>query len=311
MRIENHWLVKENDIEKFIKKPSGNAGDPIIAKYVIIHYTAGDTLSPALNWFLNTKREKNDDSANPKALAAHIIIDTDGTILQLIPFNRKANHSGSSVWDGVDGFNSKSIGIEIVNPGFVEKMPNGIFRRLESNKEGVKKYKNYTNEEAERIKEAKHKLKHLEKLNYWMAFTEEQIDAVINLSKLLFDKYQLINALGHDDVSPLRKQDPGPLFPWSRYKTEVLGKNNDIGKIFIVNSESDGFAYFRNTPSTTSKDKEKLSNGFEVGLIETYGLWSKVYKVNEKEDVLVKVDGGEVKCVKTIGWIFSKLLKLK
>jgi N-acetylmuramoyl-L-alanine amidase len=310
MKIENHWLVKENDLEKFVKKPSQNALDPIIPKYLIIHYTAGDTLKSPLNWFLNASRASTKNGGNPDAIAAHIIIDIDGSIIQLIPFNRRANHAGTSIWDGVDGFNAQSIGIEIINPGYIEKTEGGTFRRLVNEENNT--YKIYNSNEAQRIKEARHKHKIWDssEYKYWMAYTDEQIEAVIQLSKLLFTKYQLINALGHDDISPIRKPDPGPLFPWKHYKTEVLGKDNDIGKIFKVYSESDGIAQFRNTPNTDSSHKEKLLNGFEVGLIETYGAWSKVYKVNDHKDVIVKV-GNKIKSIKTIGWIYSSLLKLK
>jgi N-acetylmuramoyl-L-alanine amidase len=53
-----------------------------------------------------------------------------------------------------------------------------------------------------------------------------------------------------------------------------------------------------------------LAKGYEVGLIETNGQWSKVYLVNSQAEVLQNVEG-KLRSIKTIGWIFSSLLSLK
>jgi len=119
MRIVNHWLTPDATSEKIRISKTKNAGDLIDPDYVVIHYTATDTAASAVDWFMNT-------SNNPDRIAAHIVLDYDGTITQLVPFNRKANHAGTSAWDGVDFFNSHAIGIEIVNPGFVEKLPTAV-----------------------------------------------------------------------------------------------------------------------------------------------------------------------------------------
>ena len=54
-------------------------------------------------------------------------------------------------------------------------------------------------------------------------FTQKQISALLKLSKFLIKKYKIDskNILGHSDVAPQRKKDPGEKFPW-----EYLSKNN-------------------------------------------------------------------------------------
>ena len=53
-------------------------------------------------------------------------------------------------------------------------------------------------------------------------FNKKQINSAINLSKLLIKKYKIKSSyvLGHSDISPDRKKDPGEKFPW-----EYLSKN--------------------------------------------------------------------------------------
>jgi N-acetylmuramoyl-L-alanine amidase len=294
MIIDGHWLKAENAKEKIVKLESPNARDIIDPDYLIVHYTAGDTAKEAINWFMNT-------AGNPDRIAAHIVLDLDGTITQLVPFNRRANHAGSSTWDGVNNLNNHSIGIELVNPGFCEKLTDGSYKRRVTEK----KNQAYPKGRATEILETKHKHRFWTEKdnNHWFKFPEAQLAALYKLSKALIRHYELITVLGHDDISPLRKPDPGPCFPWKEYKLNVLGKEDHVGDIFVVNTDDTNF---RASHSTNAPVLKKLAKGYNVGLIETFGQWSKVYLANERADLL---DGK--RCIKTIGWIHSSLLDLK
>src|SRR5689334_22869507 len=50
-------------------------------------------------------------------VSAHYTVDRDGTVYAHVPEDRRARHAGVSYWAGVRDVNSRSIGIEIVNPG--------------------------------------------------------------------------------------------------------------------------------------------------------------------------------------------------
>ena len=49
-------------------------------------------------------------------------------------------------------------------------------------------------------------------------FPDDQIDAVIRLVSAIKDRHNITrgNIVGHSDVAPSRKQDPGERFPWGR-----------------------------------------------------------------------------------------------
>jgi N-acetylmuramoyl-L-alanine amidase len=50
-------------------------------------------------------------------VSSHYVVDECGEVLQLVPEARRAWHAGLSSWEGVSDINSRSIGIEIANPG--------------------------------------------------------------------------------------------------------------------------------------------------------------------------------------------------
>ncbi|KPG99467.1 N-acetylmuramoyl-L-alanine amidase [Pseudomonas sp. RIT-PI-q] len=121
-------------------------------------------------------------------VSAHYLIGDDqrATIYKLVDENLRAWHAGESEWQGRTWLNSSSIGIEIVNPGFKE-LPTG-----------------------ERS---------------WYPYSEAQVQSLIVLLKDISKRYAIspLNIIGHSDIAPLRKLDPGPLFPWKRLAAEGLG----------------------------------------------------------------------------------------
>ena len=99
-------------------------------------------------------------------------------------------------------------------------------------------------------------------------FSTQQINSLILLCKNLKKKYFIKkeNFLGHSDIAPLRKQDPGEKFPWKRLNTHNLGiwyarKNfihkDDLKKkeiLFYKNLYKIGYRYF-NIYKRNFKDK--------------------------------------------------------
>lgn len=107
-------------------------------------------------------------------------------------------------------------------------------------------------------------------------FSSQQIKSLIHLSKSLKKKYRIKkeNFLGHSDIAPLRKNDPGEKFPWkklSRYKIGIwFSKKNNlltfqnkkkIQKKFFDNLQKIGYRYIKNDTST--KRMERITRSFQ------------------------------------------------
>ena len=50
-------------------------------------------------------------------VSAHYLIEEDGTVFSLVPEDRRAWHAGAGYWQGERDINSRSVGVELVNPG--------------------------------------------------------------------------------------------------------------------------------------------------------------------------------------------------
>ena len=90
-------------------------------------------------------------------------------------------------------------------------------------------------------------------------FSKKQIFSLLKLSKFLMKKYKISsrNILGHSDIAPERKKDPGEKFPW-----EYLSKNN-IGLWHSLKKKE----LIKNRNFKTSKVEKELffNNLFKVG----------------------------------------------
>ena len=106
-------------------------------------------------------------------------------------------------------------------------------------------------------------------------FTKVQIKKLIILCKKLKKKYGIKkeNFLGHSDIAPLRKIDPGEKFPWKKlsnhkigkwYKESKLGISFNFKKLeiaFFENLRKLGYRYFK-VYKRSSKDK-KIVKSFQ------------------------------------------------
>ena len=139
------------------------------------------------------------------------MIGRAGEIVQTVPFNKKAWHAGKSSWGNLDGMNQYSIGIELVNAGKLRKRSDG-------------KWVNWANEliPEDEVSIARHKAETTDA--GWHEYSEIQIKAAIQLASLLNQQYPFTDVLGHEDISPHRKTDPGPLFPLNSFRSLVLGR---------------------------------------------------------------------------------------
>ena len=219
MRIKNHKLLASTE-ETIDYKQAGSYGKIIKPEFLIIHFTAGRSFERSLSTL--TKKRKSGN------VSAHLIIGRKGQITQMVPFNRAAWHAGRSAWSyteaGEDGdlttelvgLNSHSIGIELENFGRLSKKANGD-------------WVTYFNEVVpdEFVIEAGHK-RTPNRIKGWHTYTSEQLEALEDVSQLIFDRYELLNVIGHEDVAPKRKTDPGPAFPMKELRSLLVGRDESI-----------------------------------------------------------------------------------
>lgn len=59
----------------------------------------------------------------------------------------------------------------------------------------------------------------------YRAFPDKQMDALIELCRGTLERHEIParNVVGHSDIAPLRKQDPGELFDWSLLAKKGIG----------------------------------------------------------------------------------------
>jgi N-acetylmuramoyl-L-alanine amidase len=74
---------------------------------LVLHYTGMPDATAALARLCSLESE----------VSAHYLVFEDGRIVQCVPEVRRAWHAGASAWNGVNDINSRSIGIEVANPG--------------------------------------------------------------------------------------------------------------------------------------------------------------------------------------------------
>ena len=105
-------------------------------------------------------------------------------------------------------------------------------------------------------------------------FSLKQVNSLIKLSKFLIKKYKINkkNILGHSDIAPLRKKDPGENFPW-----KYLAKKN-IG--FWHNLKKNELNKLRNKKCNKILNNKFFANLYKIG-------YSKNYK-KQNEKLLIK-----------------------
>lgn len=177
-----------------IQRPSENFDHRI--KHIIIHYTSQD-----LQTSLTTLTKSSD-----YPVSSHYLISSEvrgrgdaqtALLYQLVNEQDRAWHAGISIWGDDRALNYTSIGIEIVNESGCE-LP----------------IQQLGNTPAFYSSCA------------FKPFSSAQISTLTRLIHDLQKRYpdiKPINILGHSDIAPDRKVDPGPNFPWKQLFDQGFG----------------------------------------------------------------------------------------
>lgn len=170
--------------------PSPNYGerDNQSIEHIIIHYTAAPVKS-VISTFCNASSQ----------VSAHYLVQQDGTTLQFVDEENSAWHAGKSSWSGSENLNKNSIGIETECIGFEW----GPYKFMED------------------------EYKIIEGMpNKWRKYDIKIFEPLILLCQDIIKRHNIkpYNILGHSDIAPGNKFDPGPLFPW-----QELAEKHGIG----------------------------------------------------------------------------------
>ena len=183
------------------RRPAADLGGRLWRPEVLlIHYTAGAGREGDL-----AALTRSDDVY----VSAHFHVGRSGRLTQLAPLTRVAWHAGVSEWGGRENLNGWSIGVEFENWGPV-RLVDGIYR-------------SWTGAEVDagRVTAAGG--------GFWESYGRGQLWTGLLLMQALARRFDLKWVLGHSDVSPGRKVDPGPAFPLGCYQRvlSTVGKRGD------------------------------------------------------------------------------------
>jgi len=182
----------------FLSSP--DQGGPLTPELVVLHYTGGGAASGSIDWL--TRRDE-------VYVSAHVVVARDGAVTQLVPFNRRAFHAGRSHWCGRSALNGWTVGIELANYGRCKEARDG---RLIT----------WTGAVLPRSRCVRAVHKHGGPPAWWEAYPEAQVAACVAVCRALRAAYALAGLVGHDDVAPGRKVDPGPALDLEAIRAAVF-----------------------------------------------------------------------------------------
>lgn len=162
----------------------------------------------------------------------------DLKVYSLVPEDKRAWHAGLSYWKGQSKLNNVSIGIEIVNDTYCHRAENMMA-------EGNADWPAQT-------------------ICFYPDYPETQIALVIDLVKDILARHPEIkptHVVGHSDIAPQRKIDPGPRFPWHRLYRVGIGAWYDDDTVARYWEE-----FLAGTPSVLQIQAALEAYGYQIEL---------------------------------------------
>ena len=108
----------------------------------------------------------------------------------------------------------------------------------------------------------------------YIKFNKKQIKCLIKISKILIKKYKIKknNILGHSDIAPLRKKDPGEKFPWQFIANKKIGLWHKLNL---------------NRCSKLRGQKNSIDNKFFFKKLKKFGYFVNTSKKNELKKIVI------------------------
>lgn len=214
----------------FVDMPSRNHNSRV--NYLVIHHTS-ENFADSLE--ILTQSEE-------RPVSSHYLVPEAGDptyedrrlkVYQLVPESRRAWHAGVSYWGGEETLNDRSIGIEIVNKAYcVDRDPDAESVTLD------------------------------DRLCFFPDFSDQQMTLLIELVRGILERHpdiDPIDIVGHSDIAPDRKVDPGPRFPW-----QVLHQNG-IGTWYDDETMLEYWRRFQDAmPPTAAVQKALHDYGYRI-----------------------------------------------
>jgi N-acetylmuramoyl-L-alanine amidase len=270
MQIIDHRLCRD-DRKPFPFAESPNKGGRIDARYLVMHYTSGRSAESSVEWF-----------KKPEARAsAHLVIGRDGSVTQMVPFNRVAWHAGTSRWEGLTGLNAYAIGIELDNAGRLTRQGERWAAWFGAE---------YPDED---VLVAAHKNESV--ACGWHRYTTIQLETAVEAANLIVMTYGLLDVVGHDDIAPFRKSDPGPAFPMASFRSRVVGRREEDEPVYRTTARLN----IRTGPGTDHPaiKGSPLPLGTRVDILSESGSWR-----------FVDVEGRVNNVMDLQGWVHGRYL---
>jgi len=161
-------------------------------RIVVIHHTTADFQDS-----LDILTKKSD-----RPVSSHYLVPEPGDpsysgkdvrLYSLVREEARAWHAGSSYWAGKTSLNDISIGIELVNQTYCRKSEEPIAPDALEQKPA--------------------------RICFYPDFAEPQLEILLDLLEGILQRHTEVkptHIIGHSDIAPQRKIDPGPRFPWQR-----------------------------------------------------------------------------------------------
>lgn len=190
--IRDHVLFRGDKPVSLVKTPK--VGRNNAPQFIVLHSTLTRTAAPALRVF----------AGREWTWSVHLLVDRDGSVTQLAPFDYATWHAGTRPFRGMR-MNTRSIAIDLVNAGPLKQQGSRWVSAAYNSQDSVP-----ASEVVRPDSDGRYAA--------WHGYTQAQIQTVEALTRLLRTAYPSITeVVAHSEINPDKPQ-PGPAFPLDRVR---------------------------------------------------------------------------------------------